>query len=297
MRAPLVMVFAARSRVAVSALGLGLCMALSSHALAQAPAATEGLSIRDLQMDVEVFKALYGMGLTAQQAADVLGACKAPAEFAEKLKQVNAAPAARAAMLAIRTAAGSGREVTDAMWAELTSAREAALGAPGPGQEAEDPDIHMWTLGRNAGGDILKLLTPDQVAYLLAPELAESTQSTVAQLGEARGASPEEWQQWRDGVVSDITADRKDMPDLPATLTKILDGARGLTPDEFSQQQGGLATKLRKALTPQVGEEERTDRVTEWFAYHLAEVPRFLVCLREYVEAKQAAEAEKAGQK
>lgn len=246
---------------------------------AQEPTAAEPLSAEEIERDIETFRMLHGLKLTGSQATEL---AKGIAAFAAERRQIRAIrehPTVRAAMMTIRAAVAAGEPVTEEMRRQVNAARAAAAKEMGL---AEPPDDSLWDSAHRTASQLLGLLLPEQQAYLAAPDLEGTTQWVSDSLRERRHAPPAEWARWRDEFCAQIARDRPGGERLAPALRAFLDRARGLTPDQYYEQEEALRAELRELLIPDLPADQLAERATDRLTGWLVEIPRLPLCLEEY---------------
>ncbi len=279
-----------------AALALAACLPPPCHAQPATPAPTteelQNLPIQQLQQDIMLFRILWGMQLTAKQGEDILGVFTPVADASAKLRQNTESAEGRAALLALRMAVAAGKPITPQMMARLDAARRGATGAagpPAPGQQAQNPEQALSRMAQDAAHDALGLLTPDQALYLAAPQAGDMALNICQQIPQVREINPGMWQPWKQQIVTTMSANHKENPDLAGQLGLILDEAWAMAPEVYAAQRGQIAAKLAKVLAPKMSDPERTERAAGFLSEQLIGSPRFIVCLREYLQNVTAA--------
>jgi hypothetical protein len=275
----------------------GLPLACHAQPATPAPAADDldSLTSQEIQQDIGTFHVLWGMQLTAKQAADLVGIFTPAADLAATVRKASDSPEGRAALLAVRAAAAVGKPPTQEMVARLDAARRAATGAAGPpppgkgGQGGQNPEQRMWQTAQEAARDALALLTPDQVLSAAAPQIGDQAHSLLQQIAQIKQTNPAMWQPWKQAITQAMAENLKDSPDLATQLGPALDEAWGMPPQASPAQRAQVQGKLFKALAPKMNDADRTQRASGYFAGSLVSNPRFMVCLKEYLQNVTAA--------
>jgi hypothetical protein len=233
---------------------------------------------------IETFKLLYSLHLSAAQAISLHDGMKPLVAMAEAQRARENAPEVMAVLAGFRQAAVAGKPITEVLWTRLAQAKSAAgarLGVHDPGDE--DP---LVGLAQKAACDFVVMLQPSQMGVLVSSASSDWASDLLDQAQEQASASATQWSAWLDGTVEEIMQTQEGLAagteaKLRAYFTKV----HKLKLEEVLRQRAALGAELTALLTPPLSETERRKRATERLSEELVNNEHLSGCLDEYAKA------------
>lgn len=233
---------------------------------------------------IETFKFLYSLRLTAAQALSLRDGMAPLVAMSRALDERENAPEVMVVLAEFRALAVAGKPITEAMWARLAQAKSAAgarIGVRDPGDE--DP---LLGLAQKAACDLVEKLQPSQMTVLVASESAEWASDLLDQAQAQVNASATQWTAWLEGTVEEIMGTQEGLvAGTDAKLKAFFNKVHKLKIEEVLRQRPALNTELTALLTPPITDQERRQRATERLSEELLNNRHLYDCLQEYARA------------